>query len=159
MRLSARVLDNTYTHDGFILCSGFRAYEPTSQRFQSQPILILPSNLTLKQCTFVLYHEYTLINPPSDERYDTLRTDEWYLAGPPFIHMHLYVNICYFQKHLCTEQVYIFHLLPFSLVLAYVMLNYLCKKNKSKIYSKSKKKKHLFASCFLFCILSDINVV
>ena len=80
------------------------------------------SKPSLNNGPLALSFQRELINPLSDTYPDTLRTDTWCLAGPLYIYMHLYASMTYLNTHFCQKQVNIFHLLPFSVVLAYYVL-------------------------------------
>ena len=80
------------------------------------------SKPSLNNGPLALSFQRELINPLSDTYPDTLRTDTWCLAGPLYIYMHLYASMTYLHTHFCQKQVNIFHLLPFSVVLAYYVL-------------------------------------
>lgn len=100
----------------------------------------------------LVYDPACIFNLSSDERFDTLRADEWCLARPPYIYIHLHVNvICYFQTHFYNKQLYLyFSLLTFLTGFGICWTTCVRKPNPKSILNR--KKKHVFY--FILCMCS-----
>ena len=120
--------------------------------YKAKKTVTIPKKVGRDKC-----ENYRVINPPSDTYPDTLRTDTWCLAGPLYIYMHLYASMTYLHTHFCQKQVNIFHLLPFSVVLAYyVLIRINVKKIPLTFWTE---RKTCFFRLFLYFILSYLNAV